>query len=176
MSDRTRGYAEAVVALATGEGALETVEDELLQIARAVDANEELRNKLTDSGVPVGVRLGVVETDLLTAAHPATRAALGMVIAGGRAGDLADIARAAAELASTSRGRELAEVHVAVPLDDAQKASLTAALERVTGKQLDLKVFVDPDVVGGVLARVGDTVIDGTLSKRLTDVKTRIGR
>jgi F-type H+-transporting ATPase subunit delta len=65
---------------------------------------------------------------------------------------------------------------VAVPLDEQQKAALTAALEAATGKQLDLKVFVDPDVVGGVLARVGDVVIDGTLSKRLADVKSRVGR
>jgi F-type H+-transporting ATPase subunit delta len=122
------------------------------------------------------VRLGVVETDLLNAAHPATRAALAMVLGAVRAGDLADIARTAAELASSSRERELAEVHVAVPLDEQQKAALTAALEAATGKQLDLKVFVDPDVVGGVLARVGDVVIDGTLSKRLADVKSRVGR
>lgn len=176
MSDRTNGYAEAVVALATAEGALDTVEDELLQIARAVDENEALREKLVDIHLPVANRLKFVEAEALAAASPATRSAVAMVIAAGRAGDLADIATEVSRRAAEARERELAEVAVAVPLDDATREQLRAALERATGKKLELKVFVDPDVVGGVRARIGDTVIDGSLAKRLDDVRTRVGR
>jgi F-type H+-transporting ATPase subunit delta len=176
MSDRTNGYAQAVVALATAEGALDAVEDELLQIARAVDANDALREKLVDIHLPVGNRLAFVESEVLSAASPATRAAVAMVIAAGRAGDLAEIAQEVSRRAAEERQRELAEVTVAVPLDDATREQLRAALERTTGKKLELKVFVDQDVVGGVRARIGDTVIDGSVSKRLGDIKTRVAR
>ena len=175
-TDRTSAYAQAVVALATGEGALEAVEDELLAVARAVDGNDELRRKLTDQHLPVGNRLTFAESAALSAAHPATRAALAMIIAADRAGDLTAIATEVAEQAAVRRDAEVAEVSVAAPIDEAKKQALTAALERATGKKLDVKVVVDPSVVGGVRAKIGDTVIDGSLAKRLDDLRSRVSR
>ncbi len=172
---RTNGYAEAVVALATAEDALDAVESELLAVARAVDANEPLRRQLTDLHLPVGRRLTFVESEVLTAAHPATRSALAMIIAADRVRDLAAIAEQVSERAAASRDEELAEVYVAVPLDDARKQALKDALERATGRKLELKVYVDETVVGGVRARIGDTVIDGSLSSRLGELRTRVG-
>jgi F-type H+-transporting ATPase subunit delta len=174
-TERTQRYAEAVAALATGEGALDTVEDELLTIARAVDGNEELRQRLTDIHLPVGQRLTFVESTVLAAAHPATRAALAMLITADRAGDLAAIADEVARRAAAGREEELAEAFVAVELDEPRKQALKAALERATGRKLDLKVYVDDTVVGGVRAKIGDTVIDGSLARRLTDLRTRVG-
>lgn len=172
-TDRTSAYAQAVVALATGEGALEAVEDELLAVARAVDGSDELRRKLTDQHLPVGNRLTFAESSAVAAAHPATRSALAMIIAADRAGDLTAIATEVARQAAHRREAEVAEVFVATPIDDAKRQALTAALERATGKRLDVKVVVDPSVVGGVRAKIGDTVIDGSLAKRLDDLRTR---
>lgn len=174
-NERTSGYAEAVVALATAEDALDAVESELLTVARAVDANEELRRQLTDIHLPVGRRLTFVESEVLEAAHPATRAALSMIISADRVRDLTGIAEQVSERAAATRDEELAEVYVAVPLDDERKRSLKEALERATGRKLELKVYVDESVVGGVRATIGDTVIDGSLANRLSDLKTRVG-
>lgn len=174
MTERASGYAQAIVTLATSEGALDVVEDELLEIARSVDDNDELRETLTDSNLPVQRRLGFVDSEVLQTANPATRSAVAMIVAGGRAGDVSAIAHEVARLAAASRDRELAEVIVAVPLQDSQRDALQAALEEATGKQLDLKVFVDPSVVGGVRAKIGDTVIDGSVARRLDDVRTRV--
>lgn len=174
-TDRTHGYAEAVVALATGEDALEVVEDELLTVSRAIDGNEELRRKLTDIHLPVGRRLGFVDSDVLEVAHPATRAALAMLIAAERIGEVSAIADAIAQRSAATRDEELAEVFVAVPLDAARTATLKEALERSLGRKLDLKVYVDESVLGGVRVRIGDTVIDGTLARRLSDLRTRVG-
>ena len=174
MSDRTSAYAQAVVAMANGEGALDVVETELSTIARAVEGAGDLADRLADTSVPVSQRLTFVEAETLTAAHPVTRAALAMLIAAERAGDLAAIATQVAEQAAAARDREVAEVTVASPLDDARRAQLQAALESATGKSLTLQVVVDPDVLGGVRAKVGDTVIDGSVARRLSDIRTRI--
>lgn len=174
MSERTGAYADAVVAIARGENALDTVERELLTIAQAVEDHRELRDTLTDVQTPVGARLRVVESEALGAASRATRAALAAIVAADRAGDLLDIARGVAERAAADRDRELAEVYVAEELSDQRRESLRRALERATGKELDLKVFVDESVIGGVRAKVGDTVIDGTVARRLADLRTRI--
>ena len=170
----TNSWGQALVALAKAEGALDIVESELLTVASAVEGSRELADKLADPNVPVGARLTLIESQALAAAHPATRAALAAIIAGGRAGGLGELARQVAQAAAEARSRELAEVYVAVPLDEGKREQLRAALERATGKRLDLKIYIDPEVVGGVRAKVGDTVIDGSVAKRLSDASTRI--
>lgn len=175
MTDATSAYAQAVVAMANGENALDTVEDELLTVARTIDANNNLREKLIDANLPLAVRLGFVESDVLTVAHPATRAALAMVIAADRVSELSAIATAVSEQAADARQRELAEVYVATAISDERKEQLRVALEARTGKKLTIKVFVDPSVIGGVRARIGDTVIDDSVARRLADVKTKLG-
>ena len=174
-TERVLRYAEAVTALAGAENALDTVEGELLSVARAVDGTEELRQRLTDIHLPVAQRLTFVESDVLTVAHPATRSALAMIIAAERVGDLAAIAEEVANRAASARDQQVAEVVVARPLDDQRTAALKAALERATGHRLDLHVIVDESIVGGVRARIGDTVIDGSLVRRLTELRTRVG-
>ncbi len=174
-TDHHSAYAQAVVTLAGAENALDTVEDELLTVARAIDANDELRQRLTDAHLPVANRLAFVESEVLKAAHRATRAVLALLITADRAGDLTAIANEVARRAAESRDAELAEVHVAVELDDARRAALKAALEKATGRRLDVKFVVDESVVGGVRARIGDTVIDGSVLRRLDDLRTRAG-
>ena len=169
-------YAEVIATLARAEGALDTVENELLTVSRVIDDNAELRDRLTDTSAPLGQRLSFVESDALTAAHPATRTALATVIAAGKAADLRAIATAVAERAAAERERELAEVYVAYELDDERRRELKQALEQATGKQLEMKVFVDEDVVGGVRAKIGDTVIDGSVARRLDELRSRFVR
>jgi F-type H+-transporting ATPase subunit delta len=174
-TERTSAYADAIVAIARGEHALEAVEDELLAVARAIADNEQLRDTLVDEQLPVGQRLRLLESQALRAAHPTTRTALAMIITAGQTSHLTAIADAVANRAAASRGEELAEVYVAVELDEPRRAALKAALERATGRKLDVKYHVDESVVGGVRAKIGDTVIDGSLARRLTDLRTRAG-
>lgn len=170
---RPARYADAIVAIARAEDALETVENELLVVARTVDDNAELRERLSDSTMPLGKRLAFVESEALAAAHPSTRTALAAIISAGKATELTAIATAVAEAAAAERERELAEVRVAVPIDDDRREQLHEALEAATGKRLEMKVFVDEDLVGGVRAQIGDTVIDGSVARRLDDARTR---
>lgn len=175
MDDRKSGYAEAIVLIAKAENALDAVEDELFELARAIEARSDLRERLTDLHLPVERRLSFVRTEVLEAAHPATRSALALLIAAGRMNDLDAIAHLVAEQAAAEREAELAEVYVAVDLDDDTRERLRLALERATGKRLTLKVIVDSSVVGGVRARIGDTVLDGSVARRLADVTARLG-
>ena len=78
------------------------------------------------------------------------------------------------ELAAQSREQVVAEVRSAVPLDDAQKARLAEALSASTRKRVDVKVVVDESVLGGIVATIGDTVIDGTVRHRLEELKERM--
>lgn len=174
MADRTRAYADAIIAVARGEDALDAVDDELLRLARAIGEDRELHDALTNQQYPVPRRLQVVE-EVLPAVHPATRSAVALLVAAGRVRELEQVARAVSERAAQERQRELAEVVSAVPLDATQRDRLRSALERATGKQLELKVFVDESVIGGVRAHIGDTIIDGTIARRLEEIRSRLG-
>jgi F-type H+-transporting ATPase subunit delta len=169
-----RGYAQALLTAAQAEECLERVENELYQFARAMETNTELRDRLVDPSADTAAKLGLV-TDLLGArAHPQTVAAVAYLVQAGRARQLPAIADALAALAARSREQTVAEVRAALPLDDEQQRRLAAALEASTGQSVDFKVIVDPYVVGGLVVRLGDTVIDGTVTRRLADLRSQL--
>ena len=175
MADSTvEGYATAIFSIAAAEDALDRVEDELYRFARAFEANPDLGRQLGDSAIDLQTRTGIV-TDLLDGkAHPQTINAVSYIVQAGRSRQLPEIADAVVAKAASSRSRGVAEVRSAVPLDDEQVRRLSAALQQSSGGEVDVKVVVDPDVVGGLLVRIGDTVIDGTVARRLQEMRTAL--
>jgi F-type H+-transporting ATPase subunit delta len=94
----------------------------------------------------------------------------------GRVKDLPGIIEALVGLAAEQRRKAVAEVRTAVPLDKARRERLAQALREATGKDVDLKVLVDPGVVGGIVARVGDHVFDGTIRRRLEMAREQLSQ
>ena len=175
MADElTAGYAAGLLEVIRAEGVAERVEDELFRAARTIEGDRDLRGRLTDPAVPAGVRLEVIEELFGGRAHPQTVAALLWIVAAGRGRQIADIADELARRGAASRQASLAEVRSAVALDAGQRERLTEALSRQLGRPVELKVVVDPEVVGGLVVRIGDTVIDGSVAKRLAAVRTRL--
>ncbi len=170
-SDRIKGYAAGLLEIARGEGELDRVERELYQVARAVEGSEELRGTLSDVLIPMERKRGIVDDLIGGRAADLTIAAIDFIVASGRAKDLPEIADELARAAAATRSREVAEIRSAVELDDETVRRLEAALGRATGKQIEVKVVVDPSVVGGIVARVGDTVIDGSVRRRLETLR-----
>ena len=168
---RAEAYADALFEVARAEGTLGEVEDELFRFARTLEGSDELRTTLTDAALPAEKRQAIVEDLLGGRASPTTANLVSFVVGAGRARDLPKIIDRLVERAAAERQHEVAEVRSAIPLDGEQRRRLTEALERATGKQVELKVIVDPGVIGGLVARVGDTVIDGTVRKRLDQLK-----
>lgn len=172
--DRADAYADALLTVARAEGQLGEVEDELFRFARILEGSDELRMALTDPQLPAERRQAVVEELLGGKALAATRAMISFVVAIGRAADLPKIADRFVALAAQQRQHEVAEVRTAVPLDEASQRRLAEALSKTTGKQVEIKVIVDPTVLGGVVARIGDLVIDGTVRTRIEQLKEQI--
>lgn len=171
-NDRSEGYASALFEIAKAEGTLDEVEDELFRFARTLEANDELRNTLTDEMVPAARRQAIVEDLLGQKASPTTVNLVSFIIGSGRGRDLPAIVNRLVERAAAEKDRAVAEVRTAVPLTEDQQTRLAAALANATGRQIELKVVVDPSVLGGVVAHVGDTVIDGTVRAGLDQLKT----
>jgi F-type H+-transporting ATPase subunit delta len=171
---RIEAYAQALLEVARAEGHLAEVEDELFRFARTFDGSDELRMSLSNPALPADRRVAVVE-DLLGAKALQTSSALAeFIVAAGRAGDLPQIVDRFVELAAQERRKAVAEVRSAVPLTADQVERLRDALAHATNKDVEVKVVVDPSVLGGVVARVGDVVIDGSVRHRLEQLKEQI--
>jgi F-type H+-transporting ATPase subunit delta len=172
MADaRITSYADALLSVARAEGAVDQVTDQLVQVSQAFQANDDLRRILTDPGIPATTRQQVVEDVLSGSAHPVTTALASMIVGAGRAAELPEIVHALAEHAARDKGRTLAEVRTAVPLSEDQRGRLAEALGKAVGSPVELKVVIDPSVLGGVVAQIGDTVIDGSVRSRLNQVR-----
>lgn len=168
------GYARAVFEAAKAEGALEDVEEELFRFGRALEANPELLQGLADPGVPADRRQTMIEELLAGKVVPQTVQAVSFVVGSGRGRMLPEIIEKLLDLAAAERNKVVAEVRTAVALDDDRKRRLADALGKATGKTVEIRATVDPDVIGGVWAQVGDQVIDGTIRSRLDNVKQEL--
>ena len=175
MSDsRIEGYARGLFEIARAEGTIDEVEDELFRFARSYENSDELRNALSDEQIPAAKRQAIVEDLLGGKVTPTTTQLISMVVGSGRARDLPAIVDKLVARASSAKNLEVAEVRSAIALTPDQETRLAAALANATGKQVNLKVIVDPSVLGGLVATVGDTVIDGTVRTRIEQLKSRL--
>jgi F-type H+-transporting ATPase subunit delta len=174
MSDRIDAYANALFSVAQGEANLDEVEDELFRFARALEGSDALRVALTDELIPAAKRQAIVEDVLGGKASQTTTALLSFVVAAGRGRDLPEIIDRLVQRAAGAKHLAVAEVRSAVPLTDDQRDRLAAALANATGQSVSLKVIVDPTVLGGLVAQIGDTVIDGSVRTRLDQLTSRL--
>ncbi len=168
------GYANAFFEVARAEGGLGTVGYELSTFAQALQTSPQLQQTLTDQALPADRRQSIVEALLGPKASPVTMNLVSMVVGAGRAKELPHVVDAFMAKVAAEGGLEAGEVRSAHPLSDTQKTALTAAVEKATGKKVQLTFLVDASLVGGVVTKIGDTIIDGTIKKRLDQLKAAI--
>ncbi|HVH41468.1 MAG TPA: ATP synthase F1 subunit delta [Labilithrix sp.] len=167
-----RRYATALLELGTETGQLDALVDELQRAAQAYESSPELRSTLADPLLPVQAKheiLGEVASRL--GLGQASKNALNLLLDRRRIKALPPIAQRLREMADEKRGLLRAEVLTAMPLPEEYFSQLQQQLERVTGRRIALDRKLDPTLICGVVARVGDTVYDGSLLARLRQLK-----
>jgi F-type H+-transporting ATPase subunit delta len=169
--DRTTAYARAMFDVARAEGDTARIGDELFRFARALEGSDELREALTDPHLPASRRQQIVEDLLGGRADPSTVALVGMAVGTGRARELPAIIDSLVAMSAAEANKAVAEVRSAIELTDDQRTRLAAAIGAATGKDVEVKVVVDPTVLGGIVTTVGDTVLDGSVRTRLERLK-----
>ena len=173
-TERIEVYADALFAVARAEDNLREVEDELFRFARVLEGSDELRARLTDPHIPAAIRIQIVEDLLGGKAQPSTIGVVSMVVGNGRARELPAIVDRMVAKAAAAAEKEVAEVRTAAPLTPDQITRLAEALGKATGKQVEIKVILDPTIKGGVIAQIGDTVIDGSVRRRLEQLRNAL--
>jgi len=163
-----RRYARAAYKLSHARGVTEDVLAELEAFAALFRDNDELRRVLVHPGIPVAEKYGVVAKIV---ADETARDFLRFLIERDR---LALTPAVLAEFRDEYRkdaGIAAAQIKSAVPVPEDVKERLAAAIERMTGRRVELEAVVDESVIGGMSLRIGDHVIDATLATRLGEIR-----
>ncbi|MDO5501793.1 MAG: F0F1 ATP synthase subunit delta [Actinomycetia bacterium] len=165
---------QSLLAKAEGEGRIDAVEDELFRFERIVAGDSELRDTLSSRNTDGPGKASVVRRLLEGKAQPETIRLAEQAVTTPRGRRLDRIMDSYLTLAATRRDELSALVTVAHPLTEQQQARLRTALENIYSKSVSLQTVIDSSVVGGIRVQIGDEVVDGTVLRRLDDVKRHI--
>ena len=168
-----RRYAEAAFDLAVRDDA---VADWLEQLERAAEltSSEQLDKALGNPAIPFQDRLRVLESALDRDAPKPLRNLVGLLLRRGRIELLPAVAAEFRRLHRRREGITIATVTSAMPLRDEEIQAITERLERQTGGRVELELEVDPGILGGLLVRLGDLLLDGSVRGRLERLRSRL--
>lgn len=170
-----RRYARAVIELGTANRNLDKIGADLRSMAKAMTESTELITTLTNPAIRRADRRRVIDGLLaVIGADPHSRNLVQLLLDGERLGSLVAISREVDAMIEARSGRLSAEVTSAKPLDAAQLSQITAALEKLSGKKVAITKHEDPSLLGGVVAKLGDTVYDGSLRTQLRSLRDEL--
>lgn len=170
-------YANALLHLAPDAQAVDQMARDLRDFASAWESSKELRNAFENPQVSQDSRRQIIrELAAASGMHEKVRDALALLSDRQRIRHVGEVADAFEAMAEARSGRLRAEVTTASELPDGYFTELERTLRQITGREVVLVRKVDPSLVGGVVARVGDQVFDGSLKNRLSELKSELLR
>jgi F-type H+-transporting ATPase subunit delta len=168
-------YANALADIALAQGAAVPVTQQLGDFTAAYASSAELRNILASPAVSKAEKRGVAERiSARLGAGKIIRNFLFVVIDHQRTQLLPEIFESFQNVVRERQGVAEAEIFSPTALSEAQKKEMTQALERLTGKRVEAKFSLDTRLLGGAMVRVGDTIYDGSLRKRLNVLREQL--
>ncbi len=170
-----RRFAQAAFQIAQEADQLPEWRDDLTTIAQAL-GNQELATLLDSPQVPVETKLKVLDEVLGDGVGPLPRNLVGLLASRSAVAVVPEIVDHFEAMLDASQGVVRADVTTAVKLSADQTAQLTKTLSEVVGADVKVETRVDPAVLGGMVARVGDRVIDGSLRTKLQTMKREISQ
>lgn len=166
-------YAEALFDLALEAGALDRVEADLKALSAAIAGSADLRAMLKSPVYDAAAKARAMAAIADKAGNsPLTKNFLGVVAKNRRLFALDGVIAAFAARLADHRGEVAAEAVSAAPLNTDQTKRLRGEIERVVGKAVNLTVKVDPELLGGMVVKVGSTMIDSSLKTKLNRLKS----
>ncbi|MDP9238795.1 MAG: ATP synthase F1 subunit delta [Chloroflexota bacterium] len=166
-------YAEAVLGLAEDADAMASWSRDLRTIADLV-SEPDIMGIVRSGKVPRPEKLRLLEAGLEAQISPLAMNLVRVLIERNKLPLAGDIQTAFQEMVDQQRGVAHATVTTAVALSDDERNAIAAKLSNMTGKQVDVTPVVDDSIIAGVIARIGDQLIDGSTRTRLVALKRRL--
>jgi F-type H+-transporting ATPase subunit delta len=175
LADAIEGAGDDALFAAAERGrSLDRVEDELFRFERILDTEGELAGTLDEFAVDPQRRIALLDSLVKDKVSPITLELLRHAVASQRKRSITLAIDDLLEKAAARQARSVARVISAVPLTDAQQQRLTAALSEMYGRAISVRTALDPEVRGGLVVRVGDEVIDGSIATRFAAARAAL--
>ena len=168
-----RRYAQAVFAIALEQGESDRWLDDLALLSDAA-ANEEFANFLDAPQLTLDQKIGLIAETLGDSVSDLARNLISLLASRNSARLLPSITESYQEMLDEHNGVERAEVISAVPLSDEQQQRIEAMLTGIVGRDISATSRVEPQILGGFVARVGDKVIDGSTRTKLEELRREL--
>ncbi len=162
---------DVLLAAAESEGVLDSVEDELFRLERILDAESSLTTLLDEATIPGPRRAELASQVLAAKVHPLTLALVRHAVTTQRKRSVLLAVDDLIEAAGARRQRFVARVVSAAELTDQQQGDLADRLSEMYGRRIEVRIAVDPSVRGGLVVRIGEEVIDGSVASRFNEIR-----
>lgn len=170
----SRRYARALFDIATAKGIVDQLEAEISGIVEVFNTNEELPSLLHHPRITDAEKIALAEEVFQGKVSDEALNFVRLLLARHRIVFLEDILAEYTELANETRNMVQAQVTTAVPMEENEQQQIKEKLVKMTGKQVQLSAKVDSSIIGGVVVRLGDTVIDGSVARQLAVLKDKL--
>lgn len=168
-----RRYAEAIFEIARANNTIDRTLEDVQGIA-SLYSKRTLAYLLNEPKVPAQRKEQAIRQALASKVLPTSLNLALLVVQRQLVEAMPNIARELAQLVLDYKNQAVAEVTTAAPMDEQQLSRVRQALEHKTGKTILMQTKVQPEILGGVVARVGDQVIDGSIRHRLAVLKQQL--
>ncbi|MGQ9525782.1 MAG: ATP synthase F1 subunit delta [Armatimonadota bacterium] len=169
-----RRYAAALFQTAVEQELIDQVARDLDRVLALMSEFPNLQRALYQPTLPASVKMRILQTVLGTEIEPLTLDFVRLLIRKRRFDDLQAVRQCYQELVDAHRATVPAQVRSAVPLTSEEETQLVQALSKATGMRVRLETSVDPDLIGGVVVRIHDTVLDGSVKSQLQALRKRL--
>ena len=168
-----RVYAQALFDAAGDAGAVEPVGRDLGDFVAALAASASLRDVLADPQVDTSAKQRIL-AEITREGQPLVANTLQLLLERGRFGLVAELRAAYEALAAIAADLVKVEVTSAVELTAAARQKIAARVAGTAGRRVELAARVDPDIIGGLVLRVGDVIVDGSVQARIRQLRRRL--
>ena len=170
------GYARALFDMAQPEGVVSRVQEELFRLRELLKKNPDLLEFLKDPNIQHEGKRKTLSDLFQGRVHPLVLNLLITLSDQDRAGRVLNVIEEFSRQAADATEKVSGEVTTAITLDAATLARLAAELSRITGKRVQLFQKVDPAILGGAIIKVGEQIIDGSLRRKLNQIRERLAQ
>lgn len=174
VSSIALGYARALFDISFSTGITEQVEKELEAIDNLLQVNKDLEKLILHPGVSVQEKKKLVESVFAFEGSPLIKKFLFVLIDKRREKLLTSLLSAYKTIVREVKGIVLAEVQSTIELSDDNIGKLKASLEKLIGKEVEIATSINPKILGGLVIRYGDKLIDGSVRYRLSKLKKKL--
>lgn len=166
-------YAQAVFSLGKERGTLDVWQSDLTDLA-TLTGDSRVSSYLSNPSITADTKLATLEASLPSTVQPELRNLAKLLVVRDRTNLIPQIREIFEDQVRAERGITVAQVTTSEPLTADEEALVREKLAAMTGNTIEITATVDPDIIGGIVVRIGDQVIDGSVRNKLERMRTRL--